>query len=208
MARGRFISFEGGEGSGKSTQARLLADRIRAGGRDVVVTREPGGTPLGERIRELILAGRPALDAEFLLFAAARAEHVAAVIRPALDAGRWVICDRFHDSTRVYQGMLAGVDAGLLDIVERHTIAGAVPDLTMVLDVDPTTGRTRAEERGALNRYDAEHIDYHRRIRDGFLAIAKAEPARCVVIDAGRPVEVVAGDVWRSVASRLLATAG
>ena len=158
MNRGKFITFEGGEGSGKSTQARLLAEALRAKGLDVVVTREPGGTPLGESIRELILANRPALDAEFLLFAAARAEHVVRKILPALQAGQWVVCDRYIDSTRVYQGKLAGVDARLIDVVELHTSRAAWPALTIVLDVPPATGRARASERGDLNRYDAEHL--------------------------------------------------
>ena len=203
MNRGKFITFEGGEGSGKSTQARLLAEALRAKGLDVVVTREPGGTPLGESIRELILANRPALDAEFLLFAAARAEHVVRKILPALQAGQWVVCDRYIDSTRVYQGKLAGVDARLIDVVELHTSRAAWPALTIVLDVPPATGRARASERGDLNRYDAEHLSYHDQIRQGFLDIAREDPDRCVVIDGSRPATAVAAAVWTAMSARL-----
>lgn len=203
MNRGKFITFEGGEGSGKSTQARRLAETLRAKGRDVVVTREPGGTPLGESIRELILANRPALDAEFLLFAAARAEHVATKILPALQAGQWVVCDRYIDSTRVYQGKLAGVDARLIDVVELHISRAVWPVLTIVLDVASATGRARASERGDLNRFDAEHHSYHDRIRQGFLDIARDDPKRCVVIDGSRPEAAVAADVWAAMSARL-----
>lgn len=202
MTAGKFITFEGGEGSGKSTQALMLAEWLRARGQDVVVTREPGGTPLGESIRELILSNRPALLAEFLLFAAARAEHVATRITPALAAGKWVVCDRYVDSTRVYQGQLAGVDASLIDIVERHTSQSAWPGLTLVLDVPAVTGRARASERGDLNRYDAERLSYHDQIRQGFLDIARRDPARCVVIDGSRPAATVADAVRDAVSTR------
>lgn len=203
MTAGKFITFEGGEGSGKSTQSRLLAERLTALGHAVVVTREPGGTPLGERIRELILTSRPALEAEFLLFAAARAEHVTKRILPALAGGRWVVCDRYSDSTRVYQGVLAGVDIGFIDVVEAHTSRAATPDLTLVLDLPAATGRTRASARGDLNRYDAEHISYHERIRNGFLDIARREPDRCVVIDGSRGESDVSDSVWAAVSARL-----
>lgn len=203
MTAGKLITFEGGEGSGKSTQARLLAERLGACGIRTVVTREPGGTPLGESIRELILSGRPARDAEFLLFAAARAEHVALKIAPALTAGQWVICDRYIDSTRVYQGRLAGVEPQLLQAIEAHTVRQARPALTIVLDVAPPTGRERAAARGALNRYDAELPAYHEAIRRGFLDIARSEPERCVVIDGSRTEAEVATQVWSAVSARL-----
>jgi len=208
MASGRFITFEGGEGAGKSTQVRLLAERLRALGHDVVVTREPGGTPLAEKIRDLILAGRPqAPEAEFLLFSAARAEHLAAVIRPALRAGKIVVCDRFIDSTRVYQGDVFGVDRDLIFAVEKHTVAPDMPDLTIMLDLEPSVGLARATERGALSRYDQARLETHEALRRGFLRIARDESERCVVIDGAREAETVAADVCQAVESRLLAKA-
>lgn len=210
MMRGLFITFEGGEGTGKSTQARMLAERLlaerptSAGGPDVVVTREPGGTVLGERIRGLVLDARPqSAAAEFLLFAAARAEHMAALVLPSLARGAIVICDRFVDSTRVYQGRLAGIDARLMEVVERYTVA-RMPDATLVLDIDPAEGLARARRRGETNRYDEASLDYHERLREGFLDIARREPGRCTVIDAGRDQAQVADGVWRAVAPRLV----
>lgn len=208
MTRGRLITLEGGEGSGKSTQARLLSERLCAAGVSVVPTREPGGTPIAEQIREIILSSRPAAVTEFLLFSAARAEHIVRRILPALGEGSWVVCDRYIDSTRVYQGIAAGVDKPLLDAIEHHVVRAAWPDLTVILDIDPAAGRERASKRGALNRYDAEHLDYHAQVREGFLGIARAEPQRCVVIDAGRDSAAVAKDVWSVVHSRFSATAG
>lgn len=209
MARGKFITFEGGEGAGKSTQARLLAERLRAHGHEVVVTREPGGTPLAEKIRAIILDNRPqAPEAEFLLFSAARAEHLAAVIRPALAAGKFVVCDRFIDSTRVYQGEVFGVDRDLIAAVERHTVAPDMPDLTLILDLEPSVGLARAAERGALSRYDMARLETHEALRRGFLKIAAEEPRRCVVVDAARSADAVAEDVWRAVSARTLARVG
>jgi dTMP kinase len=205
MTRGRFITFEGGEGSGKSTQVGLLAERLRASGLETVITREPGGTPLGESIRALVLDNAPDPATELLLFAAARAEHVARVIRPALAHGTWVVCDRFIDSTRVYQGLLGGVPRDLIDVIETRSVAPTYPDLTIVLDLPPETGLQRAAARGALSRFDAESADYHRRLQDGFRAIALAEPDRCLVIDADRPADFIAADVWSAVEARFLA---
>ena len=207
MAEGKFITFEGGEGSGKSTQAARLAERLRAGGIELVLTREPGGTPLGEAIRDLVLDAPPEPVTEFLLFAAARAEHVAKVIRPALAHGTWVVSDRFVDSTRVYQGRLGGVPDSLIAAVERESVAPTFPDLTIVLDLPPEDGLKRAEARGALSRFDAAHADYHARLRDAFRAIARAEPDRCLVIDGSRTADEIAADVWQAVESRLLAGA-
>ncbi|MGD9786125.1 MAG: dTMP kinase [Hyphomicrobiaceae bacterium] len=208
MARGRFITLEGGEGSGKSTQARLLAEKLCAAGISVVPTREPGGTPIAEQIREIILASRPAPDTEFLLFSAARAEHIAKRILPALVDGNWVVCDRYVDSTRVYQGIAAGIDARLMRAIEDHVVKVAWPDLTIIFDIAPDAGRARAVRRGALSRYDAENDGYHAAIRDGFLAIARAEPQRCVVVDASRDSAIIADDVWRLVQSRFGTQAG
>jgi dTMP kinase len=208
MTRGKFITFEGGEGSGKSTQVALLAERLRGGGIETVVTREPGGTPLAESIRTLVLEADPDPVTELLLFAAARAEHVAKVIRPALDHGTWVVCDRFLDSTRVYQGLLGGAPADLIGALEARTVHPTLPDLTIVLDVPPEEGLKRAEARGALSRFDAAHADYHHRLRQGFRDIARLEPERCLLLDGGRAAELIAADVWTAVEARLLAGAG
>lgn len=208
---GRFITFEGGEGTGKSTQARRLTARLRALGLEVVETREPGGSPLAERVRELILSDKPqSPTAEFLLFAAARAEHLAATIRPALERDAWVVCDRFIDSSRVYQGDIGKVSPDLISAIEHLTVAPWFPDLTLVLDLAPKVGMARAAERGELSRFDAAHGETHAGVRAGFLKIAKAEPRRCVVVNAAGDVDSVERDVWQAVASRLgiQATAG
>lgn len=207
MTRGKFITFEGGEGSGKSTQAGRLAERLRTVGAEVVLTREPGGTPLGERVREVVLEATPEPVTELLLFAAARAEHVAKVIRPAIGHGTWVVSDRFMDSSRVYQGMLAGVSPGLIAALEYESIAPTFPDLTLLLDVPPDVGVARAEARGALSRFDAADADYHVRLREAFLAVARADADRCVVIDGTAEADRVADDVWQAVETRLLSGA-
>lgn len=207
MQRGRFITFEGGEGTGKSTQARKLAERLEAAGIPVIVTREPGGMALGEDIRALILKDRPQDPlTELLLFAAARAEHMTAVIRPALDDGTWVISDRFIDSTRVYQGKLYAIEPELIASLERFTVGHEFPNLTLILDLPPEAGLERAASRGTLSRYDAERIETHETLREGFLEIATAEPERCVLIDGNLPVDSVATAVWQAVTERLLAT--
>ncbi len=208
MTRGKFITFEGGEGSGKSTQVALLAERLRGQGIETIVTREPGGTPLGESIRSLVLEAAPETVTELLLFAAARAEHVAKVIRPALDHGTWVVCDRFVDSTRVYQGLLGGAPADLIGALEAGTVGDTVPDMTLVLDLSPEEGLRRTEARGTLSRFDAAHEDYHRRLREGFRSIAKAEPTRCLLLDGGRASELIAGDIWTAIEARLMTGVG
>ncbi|MDX2289585.1 MAG: dTMP kinase [Hyphomicrobiaceae bacterium] len=201
---GRFITLEGGDGSGKSTQARRLADRLRAAGRTVVSTREPGGSPLAERIRETILAERPvAPEAEALLFAAARADHIAVTIQPALAAGAFVVCDRFFDSTAVYQGVLAGIDRQLIACLRTHTVGDCVPDLTLVLDIDVAAARLRAQARGALSRFDAADTTSREIVRQGFLEIAAREPNRCAVIDASQDADAVAVAIWAEVSRRL-----
>jgi dTMP kinase len=206
MQRGRFITFEGGEGAGKSTQARKLAERLESAGIATLVTREPGGTPIGEDIRDIILKDRPQDPlTELLLFAAARAEHMTAVVRPALDDGTWVISDRFIDSTRVYQGKLYAIEPELISILERYTVGHDVPELTLILDLPPETGLERAASRGTLSRYDAERIETHETLRQGYLEIATAEPNRCVLIDGHLPVDSVATAVWQAVHQRLLA---
>lgn len=196
----RFITFEGGEGAGKSTQARRLAERLRALGHDVVLTREPGGTPLAEKIRALVLDGpAPSPPAECLMFAAARAEHIAVTIAPALARGAWVLCDRFIDSTRVYQGALGRVDAALIAALERQTVAPYVPTLTLMLDLAPEDGLRRAASRGQINRFEAHGLDWHRRLRDAFLNIAASEPGRCRVVDASAGEDAVATAIWHEV---------
>jgi dTMP kinase len=214
---GRFITFEGGEGTGKSTQARLLVDHLRASGRCVVATREPGGSPFAERVRALILDPSVPPHAplsEALLFYAARSDHLASVIRPALDAGSWVVCDRFSDSTRVYQGLVGGLPAATIDTLERLVVGNTDPDVTILLDVDPETGLTRAHARrlasnpsGAappgLDSYEARDLAFHARLRDGFLALARCAPQRIVVIDAGLAIADIAEQVRGAVESRL-----
>ncbi len=203
MTDGKFITLEGGEGAGKSTQAERLAARLSAVGHEAVVTREPGGSALGERIRALILDAkemRP--ETELFLFAAQRAEHLAATILPALARGGWVISDRFADSTRVYQGDLGGMDRDRIAKVERLSVA-RMPDLTLVLDLPVEIGHARAATRGAQNRYDAQSLAKHEIIRKGFLRIAAAEPQRCAVIDAAQDADAVAAAIWRTVVERL-----
>ena len=209
-ARGRFITFEGGEGSGKSTQIRLLAERLDAEKLRVVVTREPGGSPGAEIIRHLVLSGMGKLlgpEAETMLFAAARDDHVQTVIAPALAQGMWVLCDRFADSTRAYQGKVGQVDTRLLDGLERVTIGDLKPDLTIILDLPVETGITRASARrgaDAPDRFESEQIDFHQKLRDAYREIALNEPQRCMLIDAAGTPEEVAEKVWAAVQGRLL----
>ncbi len=206
MLRGKFITFEGGEAAGKSTQVKLLAARLEGAGVGTLVTREPGGTPLGEDIRTLILKDRPQDPVtELLLFAAARAEHMTAVIRPALDEGTWVISDRFMDSTRVYQGKLYSVEPELIANLEKYTVSPDFPDLTLILDLPAEAGHERVHARGTLSRYDAERIETHETLRQGFLEIAEREPDRCVLIDGNLSPDNVADAVWQAVSERLLA---
>lgn len=208
--RGRFITFEGGEGSGKSTQIKILAERLQAEKLRAIVTREPGGSPGAEIIRHLVLSGVGKLlgaDAETLLFAAARDDHVHAVIKPALEQGIWVLCDRFADSTRVYQGQLGNVLPGVLNAMERVTIGDLKPDLTVILDVPVEVGLQRAAARrgsGAPDRFEAEDVAFHRKLRDAYRAIAASDPQRCVVIDADADLDTVAARVWTALHDRAM----
>lgn len=203
MKPGRLITLEGGEGSGKSTQASNLVEHLRAQGIEAVLTREPGGVPFAERLRELILETRPASStAEFLLFAAARCEHIAELIKPVIELGQWVVCDRYIDSTRVYQGELSSIPPELIQAVETHTVAPYFPDLTLILDLNPAIGRERAMMRGETNRYDQADAQVHETIRQGFLDIAAKEPDRCVVIDASESEVEIAGQIARVVDRR------
>jgi dTMP kinase len=219
MATGKFITFEGGEGSGKSTQAQLLADRLRGRGSDVVLTREPGGSPFAEQVRALILdpatAPHSALS-EALLFNAARSDHLDTTIRPALAAGRWVICDRFSDSTRVYQGVAGGLASAVLDRLEGMIVAPTRPDLTLILDLPADVGLARAASRRRASAvvdtqpdaYEKRDLAFHERLRAGYAAIAKAEPQRCVLVDAAKSPDAIAAEIWAHVERRLLGGAG
>ena len=205
--RGTFITFEGGEGSGKSTQARLLADYLRASGRTVIETREPGGSPFAERLRGFILD--PDLPphepiSEALLFYAARADHIASVIRPALERGSWVICDRFSDSTRVYQGAAGHLEQTVIDQLETLVVGTMQPDLTFLLDIAPELGLARAKARGAgTDGYEARGLAYHERLRAGFLDLAARHSERFHVLDGGDPKDAIAARVRETVARRL-----
>ena len=207
--RSRFITFEGGEGTGKSTQAALLARRLEQHGIEALVTREPGGSPGAEAIRHVLLSGaaKPlGPHAEAILFAAARDDHVRQTIRPALSAGKWVICDRFADSTRIYQGVLGNVDARLIRGLERIAVDGTRPDLTFILDIPPELGLTRAAHRrgnALADRYEAEALEFHQQLRSAYRDLAEREPDRCVIVEAnGRP-EHVAEIIWELVVARL-----
>jgi dTMP kinase len=198
VSRGFFITFEGGEGAGKSTQITRLAERLRARGHDVLVTREPGGSPGAEAVRHVLLSGAaepfgPVMEA--ILFAAARSDHVEQVIRPAVERGAVVLCDRFMDSSRVYQGVTGDLDPKFMAALERVAVNGMIPDLTLILDIEPEEGLRRASARrgdGDADRYEKETVQIHRRRREAYLDIADAEPERCIVIDAGSPPEEIA----------------
>ncbi len=208
--RGKFITFEGGEGAGKSTQALMLARRLESFGLRVLLTREPGGSPGAEVVRHVLLSGaaKPfGPEAEAMLFVVARDDHVKCTILPALAAGKWVICDRFADSTRVYQGVLTEVDQHFIKAHERKFSPGNLyPDLTLVLDLPVALGLERAARRrdgSNPDRFEAEKIDFHERLREAYLMLAAAEPERCAIIEAGPTKEAVAKRVWDTVNARL-----
>jgi dTMP kinase len=206
VTRGRFITFEGGEGAGKSTQLRRLAERLRARGLEVVATREPGGSPGAEAIRDLVLNGaadRWSPVTETLLMYAARRDHIERVIAPALARRAWVVCDRFADSTRAYQGAGGGTDPALIAALEAQVLGEARPDLTLIFDIAPEAGLERAQARGGEMRFESKGLAFHQRLRQGFLAIAEAEPERCARIDAAGSMEAVEAAVWAAVAARL-----
>lgn len=206
MTQGHFISFEGGEGAGKSTQIRRLAERLQAAGHDVVVTREPGGSSGAEAIRELLVNGaadRWSSVTETLLMYAARRDHVERVIRPALARGAVVLCDRFADSTRAYQGAGGDAPASLIASLEDHVLNGTVPHLTLILDLPAEVGLTRAEARGGAARFESKGLEFHQRLRAGYLEIARKEPERCVVINADAEIDAVTVAIGDAVARRL-----
>jgi dTMP kinase len=204
-ARGRLITFEGGEGAGKSTQIKHLEAALAAACLPVVATREPGGTPGAEAIRSLLLDGAPERWfplTETLMLLAARHDHVVRVIEPALAAGRWVLCDRFIDSTRVYQGLAGALGLALIDQLHRTVLGEFRPDLTLILDLAAPTGLARRQAGAGANRFERMDPDYHERVRAGFLAIARAEPERCTVIDGTPSATVVAGRIRAAVQAR------
>lgn len=210
MARGFFITFEGGEGAGKSSQIQRLATRLRAKGYQIVVTREPGGSPGAEAVRHVLLSGAAESfgpEMEAILFAAARSDHVEQIIRPAVQRGEVVLCDRFIDSSRVYQGVTGGLAPALMAEIERVAINGMMPDLTLILDLDPAEGLKRAAARRGqgegADRFEKETLDIHERRRAAFLAIAEQEPHRCVVIDASQPADTVEDAITEAVFAAL-----
>jgi dTMP kinase len=213
---GKFITFEGGEGSGKSTQARRLADHLWRIGIHTLLTREPGGSPFAEALRAVIL--NPEMPphsalSEALLFYAARADHLDKAIRPALNAGLWVICDRFSDSTRVYQSAAGGLPMSVIETLEEMVVAPTTPDLTILLDLPAELGLSRALGRRvaetspdtAADAYEKRDLAFHWKLREAFRAIASADPERCVLIDATMDENAVTAAVWRAVQTRILA---
>jgi dTMP kinase len=205
-APGRFITLEGGEGAGKSTQIARLTNWLRARGREVVATREPGGSPGAEMIRKLLVEG-PAErwdgTTEALLHYAARRDHLRSTVWPALQRGTWVISDRFADSTRAYQGYGHGLDLAMLARLHDVTIGSFQPDLTLILDLPIDVGLARAAaRRGTETRYESLPRDFHERVHEGFLTIAKTEPARCAIIDASADIETIAAAIARVVSER------
>jgi dTMP kinase len=210
--RGRFITFEGGESSGKSTQIKTLAERLGGTELRTLVTREPGGTPGAEIMWHLVHSGMGKLlgpEAETLLFAAACDDHVRTVIEPALAKGIWVLCDRFSDSTRAYQGRLGQVAPAVLNAMQRVTIGDLKPDLTVILDVPVEIGMQRAAARrgtGTPDRFEAEDVKFHQELREGYKQIAAAEPQRCVLIDATADPATVAAGIWAALRDRFFTT--
>jgi len=201
---GTFVTFEGGEGTGKSTQLKLLAATFATRGIPFIQTREPGGTPEAEALRALLVNGEPGrwtAEAEALLNYAARASHLQEVIRPALASGKLVLCDRFSDSTRAYQGYAGGCDMKLLDALETSIVGQTRPALTLILDIDPAMGLARARTRadGSEDRYERKGFEFHQRLRAGFLKIAAAEPKRCKVIDASGAIDDVKARIHAAV---------
>jgi dTMP kinase len=207
VTQGRFITFEGGEGTGKSTQVARLVERLRARPLEVVQTREPGGSQGAEEIRNLALngdAGRWSPMTETLLMFAARSDHLERTIRPALEAGRWVVCDRFADSSRAYQGVGGGAPAAFIESLDAAIVGATQPDLTLIFDLPVEVGLERAFGRGLFEtRFESKGLEFHGRLRQGFLDIAAAHPERCVVLDADGDQDTVEARVWAAVEARL-----
>ena len=211
MAISRFITFEGGEGAGKSTQVALLSQRLEAAGEKVILTREPGGSERAEQIRSILLdSSLPESSplTEALLFYAAREDHLKTLILPALAQGQWVLCDRFSDSTRAYQGAAGGLDPAILDKLETMVVGNCKPGLTFILDIPAETGLARAQSRQAdqnsktRDRFESKALAFHQKLREGFLQLADQEPERFVVIDATRTPETIENEIWTHVKTR------
>jgi len=207
MPRGFFITIEGGEGTGKSTQAKRLAAALAPRVGEVVTTREPGGSPGAEAIRALLVTGeadRWSAQTETLLMYAARRDHLERVIEPALSRGAWVVCDRFHDSTRAYQGAAGGADPALIKCLEDHVVGALVPNLTLILDLPVAEGLARAGGRGGgEDRFEGKGHAFHEHLRQAFLEIALREPERCAIVDVTDAVDVVAANILDIVERRL-----
>ena len=203
---GRFITLEGGEGAGKSTQIQVIKDYLLTRGNDVVVTREPGGTSEGQEIRNLLVSGdkdKWSPLSETLLILADRAAHLERIIRPALAEGKYVVCDRFFDSTKAYQGVAGGLGLDVIHNLQRPVLGTTLPDFTLLLDIDPEKGLRRAQERGGELRFESKTLAYHRTLRNAFLDFAAQEPDRIFVIDADRDVEAVRDDILAVLDERL-----
>ena len=203
---GRFITLEGGEGAGKSSQIQVVKDYLEARGIDVVVTREPGGTPVGQEIRNLLVSGdkdKWSPLSETLLILADRAAHLERVIRPALADGKYVVCDRFFDSTRAYQGIAGGLGVEVIHNLQQPVLGTTLPDVTLLLDIDPEKGLSRAQERGGDLRFESKTLAYHQTLRQAFLDFAKQEPERMVVIDSDQDIEAVSTDIITVLGERL-----
>ena len=203
---GRFITLEGGEGAGKSTQIQVIKDYLLTRGNDVVVTREPGGTSEGQEIRNLLVSGdkdKWSPLSETLLILADRAAHLERLIRPALAEGKYVVCDRFFDSTKAYQGVAGGLGLDVIHNLQQPVLGTTLPDVTLLLDIDPEKGLRRAQERGGELRFESKTLAYHRTLRNAFLDFAAQEPDRIFVIDADRDVEAVSADILAVLDERL-----
>ena len=203
---GRFITLEGGEGAGKSSQIQVVKDYLEARGIDVIVTREPGGTSVGQEIRNLLVSGdkdKWSPLSETLLILADRADHLERVMRPALADGKYVVCDRFFDSTRAYQGIAGGLGLEVIHNLQQPVLGTTLPDVTLLLDIDPEKGLSRAQERGGDLRFESKTLAYHQTLRQAFLDFAKQEPERMVVIDADRDIDAVSADIITALGERL-----
>ncbi len=204
---GKFITFEGGEGAGKSTQVQLLCEKLTSRGIKTVQTREPGGARDAEILRELLLSGdvdRWSANAEALLNYAARDDHLRSVIRPALEAGDWVVCDRFADSTKAYQGYAGGVSTEMIDVIHAEIVEKTEPDLTVIMDLPASVGLERARLRKGGDRFESKRLEFHEKLREGFIEIAGNHLDRCVIIDATGEIAGISNKIWNIVESRLL----